>query len=280
MLDQYYTKPKIAEYVYQTFLTFCKTNRIDLSDHIFFEPSAGNGVFLKLLPEKRRFGFDVVPMNAEIKEKDYLKFDIHCNNAIVIGNPPFGKRGDMALKFLNHSKFADIVVFILPQYFISNGKGNPKKRVKDFRLTYCSNLPLDSFEYKNKIQKIATVMTIWIKNGKYSHIPEINQEIKNYDNIKIYSLSDGGTSATKRNVGLIGKCDLYVSQSVYDNIKTYENFNDLPYKRGYGIIIKENKDELIPKIKQINWDKYAFKSTNLTNNIRKELILKAIIEME
>ena len=33
-------------------------------DYIFVEPSAGNGSFLKVLPEKRRIGVDIEPRNS------------------------------------------------------------------------------------------------------------------------------------------------------------------------------------------------------------------------
>ena len=39
------------------------------------------------------------------------------NKYVVIGNPPFGLRGQLALKFINHSyDFADYVCFILPHF--------------------------------------------------------------------------------------------------------------------------------------------------------------------
>ena len=41
---------------------------------------------------------------------------------VVVGNPPFGKRGKLAVAFFNHSDFADIIAFIVPvsfrKYFI------------------------------------------------------------------------------------------------------------------------------------------------------------------
>ena len=37
---------------------------------------------------------------------------------IVIGNPPFGLRGNLALRFMNHSyDFADVIAFILPRIY-------------------------------------------------------------------------------------------------------------------------------------------------------------------
>ena len=73
-----------------------------------------------------------VPLIADAWEK---------NNFIVIGNPPFGLRGQLALKFINHSsKFADYVCFILPQLFQSDGKGVPRKRVIGLNLIHSETL--------------------------------------------------------------------------------------------------------------------------------------------
>jgi len=80
----------------------------------WIEPSAGNGAFFKLLPKNNRTGLDIKPLNDEIVKQDYLKYGLPKNKKnIVLGNPPFGHRGVMALNFINHSKNADYVCFIL-----------------------------------------------------------------------------------------------------------------------------------------------------------------------
>ena len=66
---------------------------------------------------------------------DFLDWDPTQENTgcrwVAIGNPPFGLRGQLALKFINHAaKYCDYVAFILPQLFESDGKGVPRKRVK------------------------------------------------------------------------------------------------------------------------------------------------------
>jgi hypothetical protein len=62
----------------------------------------------------------------------------------VIGNPPFGKGGKLAIDFLNKSVFADYVAFILPA---SIEKDSCMKRI-DRRLIpiYSMEIPLGSFE--------------------------------------------------------------------------------------------------------------------------------------
>lgn len=277
--EQFYTKPNICLYIWNLFINFTNKYKIKLNNYYFIEPSAGSGNFLKLLPKNKRLGLDLLPNNKEIIECDYFRFKPFILNYIIIGNPPFGLRGETALKFINHSSFADIICFILPQGFESNGKSSLKNRVKNHKLVYSEKLPSNSFIYPNGNEiNIETVVQIWIKKDqKFNYIKEINK-LNQYklDWLKIISISNGKTSSQKRNINMINKCDLYLSSTCFSKIKIYDNFDELPYKRGYGIIVK-NKN-IINKIKKIDFSKYSFKSTNSANNIRKELIEKAIYE--
>ena len=84
---------------------------------------------------------------------------------VILGNPPFGLRGNLALQFINHSySFADAVCFILPPLFDSDGKGSPMGRVKGYRLAHSEKLPTNSFVYPNgKEVDVATVFQVWTK---------------------------------------------------------------------------------------------------------------------
>ena len=103
--DQFFTPKKTAEYCYLKFIEVIKEYGDSEINYMFIEPSAGNGVFLKLLPNDRRIGFDIDPKFKEIKTQDYLdwKPTEDKQKYIIIGNPPFGLRGQLALKFINHS---------------------------------------------------------------------------------------------------------------------------------------------------------------------------------
>ncbi len=80
-------------------------NCFDYSDYTFIEPSVGNGSFYNFLPDDKKIGIDI---DANIKfdnviVSDYLDFTPKNGKYIVIGNPPFGLRGNLALRFINHS---------------------------------------------------------------------------------------------------------------------------------------------------------------------------------
>jgi len=188
-----------------------------------------------------------------------------------MGNPPFGLRGHLALRFINHSEFADYVCFILPQLFESDGKGVPRKRVKGFNLIYSKKIVSNFYEPDGDEIKINTIFQIWSKyhtNKKYDVKENTNTKLK------IYSLSDGGTSSSTRNKKMINKCDIYLPSTCFgkENMKYYKLFEELPNRKGYGIVFYDDKKEMMKKMKSINWTKIAFKSTNSAYNLRSSQI--------
>ena len=211
---------------------------------------------------------------------DYLlwKPDDSNKKYIVIGNPPFGLRGHIALNFINHSyKFADYVAFILPQLFESDGKGSPRKRVIGYNLIYSVKLTGIFHTPEKTNVNINGVFQIWSKH-------EMNKEfilkLNNHENIKIYSLSDGGTVSSTRNKNMLNKCDVYLPSTCFgkETMRMYNSFENLPNKKGYGIVFLTDKENLINKCKNIIWNEIAFLSTNSAYNLRVSLIIKAIIK--
>ena len=61
-------------------------------------------------------------------------------------------------------------------------------------------------------------------------------------------------------------------------MKLYQNFESLPGKKGYGINTIDNKEAISKIIKEMDWSKVAFKSTNSALNLRTSLIEKEIKE--
>ena len=118
MLDQYYTKPDTARECWETLLGVLP---VPASRAKFIEPSAGDGAFFDLLPVRRRIGLDVAPRHAGIREQDFLTWEHRARDRllqVVVGNPPFGSRGDLAVRFVNKAaEIADTVGFIVPVNF-------------------------------------------------------------------------------------------------------------------------------------------------------------------
>lgn len=267
--DQFFTPTDTVNHCVNTCKRILKKYGDNESEYMYIEPSAGSGKFLDVLPVDRSIGIDIEPLSEGIITGDYLNWNPEKQGKyIVIGNPPFGLRGQLALKFINHSySFADYVCFILPQLFESDGKGVPRKRVKGYNLIHSEKLITDFEEPTGKPIKVECIYQIWSKYHKNT-----DYDIKQIDTsvVKIYSLSDGGTPSTTRNKNMFEKCDIYLPSTCFgkDNMKFYTSFQELPRKKGYGIVFNLEKDKNLKKFKEIDWSTVAFLSTNSAYNIR------------
>ena len=274
--DQFFTPKEGVDFCFDKFKIIMNNYKIDYTKHTFIEPSAGDGAFLNVLP-KNTISMDIEPKKENIQQQDYLNYIPPKGKYIVFGNPPFGLRGHLALKFINHSQFADFICFVLPPLFNSDGKGVPRKRVKNFNLIYSIDIPVNNFYYPNKNEvKVNAIFQIWSKNiinDKYIINKQINTDFK------IYSVSDGGTSSSTRNKKMLNKCDRYLPSTCFgiENVKIYYDFEELPNRRGYGIVF--NNKNLIEKFDNIEWDKIAFLSTNSAYNLRMSKIEDCLKKM-
>lgn len=278
--DQYFTRPETARKCFSLFKDKMRRLGVDISRYTFIEPSMGEGCFFDLFPERRRIGIDIEPTRSETIEHDYLLWEPGKGDKrkfLIVGNPPFGLRGHLALQFLNHSAaFADAVGFILPQCFGSDGKGAPGKRVKGYRLAMTEDLRGDHFYRPNGAPvSINTVFQVWTKVG-WEHLPV--PQVKSCNTfIKVLSVSDGGTPASTRNKAWIGKCDLYLPSTTYSGMRAYPSFDELPNRRGYGVVIHTQKREIKHLLQRHDWMKTAFPSTNSAVNLRKSMIEDVVI---
>ena len=59
-------------------------------------------------------------------------------------------------------------------------------------------------------------------------------------------------------------------------MKVYDDFEKLPHRRGYGIIVSNHKDAIKDIVNQIQWSDVAFPSTNGASNLRFDIIEKTI----
>lgn len=272
--DQFFTPQSTASYCVSKTKEILSTHGIDIRDYCWIEPAAGSGAFLDLLPDNK-IGLDIEPQSDGIVQQDYLLWHPTTTKNIVIGNPPFGLRGHLALQFINHSlDFADFVCFILPQLFDSEGKGSAKKRVKGYNLIYSEKIANNFLYPDNSNVTVNVVFQIWAK-----HLVVEKESITMQDYLRIVSLSDGGQPSNTRNKNLLNQCDYYLPSTCFgsDCMKLYPDFASLPNQRGYGIILKNlDRNKIHTIIKNIQWDTQAFLSTNGAYNLRTDIIEKAI----
>lgn len=287
LLDQYFTNKELAETLYHKAYNLISSYEKSINEYVWLEPSVGDGCFYNLLPDNKRIGIDISPLTDEVIQSDYLKFKLPNNKKIiVIGNPPFGHRGVMALNFINHSYKAEYVCFILPMFFESKGKGSIKYRVKGFHLIHSERLPKDSFYIPTTQKKVDVkcVFQIWSKNHKLD-----NDEFSWYNNrhkepfgeiVKIYTVSLAKNRECGKKWIFETKADFYISSTFHDKISIVYSFDEVKYKSGLAIVFTTENNTIRNVVKQIfettDWKKYATLATNSCYHIGKSNIFQVL----
>ena len=165
MLDQFYTRRDAA----RACLRSLRRETRFLGDSPFFiEPSAGDGAFYDLLPDKK-IGLDIASPRADILRGDFLQWRsaLPCGREeiVVVGNPPFGKRGALAVQFFQKAaEIADVIAFIVPvifrKYFIH------KRLPTGWRWIHATPLKRDSFILPNgKPYAVHAEFQIWTRTA-------------------------------------------------------------------------------------------------------------------
>ncbi len=270
--DKFYTNHDTAVYCYKSFLKIAKQYNFDLDEYIFLEPSAGDGAFYNLLPEDKRIGIDIKPEGKGIIKMDFFDYRPQPDKKYVtIGNPPFGVRAWLALAFINRaSTFSDLVGFILPMYFNSDGKGSAKNRVKRLTLLHSEELPSDIFHNGAPV-KINTVWQVW---GKVKN--NIVKQKTYKSDIEIYTVC----SIPARRCGLdkLEQYSFFIPSTFYREVKICKKFEDVKYGSGYGLIVRNNKTQIENYLNNVDWNKYSTRATNHCRHIGKSHIVRALID--
>ena len=129
-LDKYYTPVDLAKYcIDKTFEIIGEENITEV-----IEPSAGNGSFSRQL---KCVAYDIEPEHEDIIKQDFLKLNVEYKQGrLIIGNPPFGSRMNLAQKFYKQSiRIGDYIAFILPISQLNNTQS-----LFEFDLVYSEDL--------------------------------------------------------------------------------------------------------------------------------------------
>ena len=181
--DKYYTPVETAKYcIDKTFEIIGKENISDI-----IEPAAGNGSFSNLL---NCIAYDIEPENHNIIKQDYLTCILnYLKNRLIISNPPFGDKMNLALKFFKKSvQIADYISFILPISQLNN-----VNTLYEFDLIYSEDLGMLNYSNVNlhccfNIYKRPENNLNSKPKNSLKDIKIIRQDNKNYDDIKDYSI--------------------------------------------------------------------------------------------
>lgn len=153
-LDKFYTKPAIAEQC----VSFLKEKLPLIGNETYLEPSAGDGSFLAYLPQFT--AIDIKPEGSNIQAADFFTYSTPAD--ICIGNPPFGSRSAMAIKFFNHAaELCSIIAFILPVSFMKWGV--QKQLAAEWKLYDYFYIPENAFTDNGKDYSVRCVFQIWTK---------------------------------------------------------------------------------------------------------------------
>ncbi len=275
-LDQFFTKPEIANHCYNKFISFLKEKNMDFDDLHFLEPSAGNGSFFKLLPDGNKTGLDIMPLSKGICEADFLSWEPRNTKKqiVTIGNPPFGYRSWLALAFINHAaKFSKYIGFILPMAFQSEGKGSPKYRVKGMRLVSSELLPKNSFmNTEGRTVQVNGLWQIW-ERGE-NQMP-VQKKCSSY--IELFTVDQRKERLCGHN--RMHEADYFLQRTFYGEPPTLvKNFSDVKYVCGYGIVIKNNKSRVLEILNNTDWIDYSNLATHNCRHISMYHIQKALTD--
>lgn len=283
--DEYFTKPEIAKKFYE------KTREIiskyeNIEKYFWLEPSVGDGCFYSLLDKKKRIGLDIKETKFNTIKSDFLNFTLPKKPLIVIGNPPFGHRGVLALEFIKHSVGAEFVAFILPMFFQSLGKGSIRYRIKDFNLLYEETLPKNSFYLPNgKDKDVHCCFQIWSKNYKNENceFSWYNQKEKHEpfsDILKVVTVSLAKNRECGKEWIFDKKADFYLSSTFFKQNAVCKSFEEVKYKSGVAIIYTTKDKKLRSNLDNIflnaNWSEFSSLATNGCRHIGKSHIFKLL----
>lgn len=202
-LDKFYTKPELAKDLLQL---------LNIEQYAtVIEPSAGGGSFSQYI--KGVLAFDLEPEFEGIIKQDYLKLDIHAYNIdtnqpiLVVGNPPFGTAGNLALDFIKHSAtFADTIAFILPLSFAKDSMMNkiPRQFHLNTELVGERGIVLkeDSFTLNGEDYPVPCVFQVWERRGYLREIKKSKTKTELFEFVTNIEESDCRIQRVGGNAGV------------------------------------------------------------------------------
>lgn len=159
--DQFYTRPDVADLCLERLRLHAPGGTV------WIEPSAGEGVFLTRVPGA--IGYDIDPKHPNIRQADFLKTDLPAG-CVIFGNPPFGRQGSLAKKFIGHaSRSAGVIGFILPRSFTKPSM--QKAFPPSFHLVEELPLPDPAFVVNGQPHSVPCVFQVWMKRETHRETP-------------------------------------------------------------------------------------------------------------
>ena len=233
IFDQYYTNEDLSNEL----CNYIKEQEWFSNIERIIEPSAGSGSFSNNF--NNCLAFDLDPKIDNIIQCDFLKYKIdYKKNTLILGNPPFGKNGSLALKFIKKSfTLGDYIAFILP---LSFSKDSYKNRIPlSHSLLYEKILDKNSFHLEdNTNYSVKCVFQIW-KKGLRDKIKFLKECDDFYFTKKEYS------DFAIRRVG-------WYSGRISLDTKTVS-----PSSHYFIKVKTDNIESIIERLNKINWSNFS-----------------------
>ena len=241
-LDKYYTKDYIAEYYSKVVMDKFGNKGVK-----YIEPSAGAGAFLIDAFEDIK-GFDLAPERSDITQQNIFEASYKKDN-IIIGNPPFGMAGSLAVKIFNHISKSKVkaMCFILPKTFKKDSIIN--KLDKNYKLTFQDEVIKNAFTVNNKTKDVPCVFQIW----EYTEKPRLENTMLTTKAIT-FTTPDKATVAVRRVGGRAGQV-----------------LEGLDHSLESTLFIKINNPKANIALKLMNIDKYINNTAGVRSISKKEI---------
>lgn len=240
-LDKFYTIQSCSKKCIDKVFELYDKSSFDL----IVEPSAGNGSFFNQLECTHKIGIDISPEDTNITKMDFFDYTPEPNkNILVIGNPPFGKVSSMAIKFFNHSEWANVIAFIIPRTFRRPSVQN--KLNKQFHLIYDEDVSTTPCCFTPKMS-VKCCFQIWIKKDMERPFIDLPTKHKDWEFLPFGPLDkhgqptppDSADFAMRAYGGKIGEIE--------------KKLGELRPKSWHWIKSNINMDELINRFNQLDY---------------------------
>ena len=273
-LDQFYTKKEIAVSCWKHFTDTLSTLNKTVNDLFFVEPSAGTGSFYKLLPPDQRLGLDIAPKCKHIKAQNFFEvadFPFPPEDTVIIGNPPFGKRGKLAMAFFNQAAyFADIVAFIVPLTFRKFAVH--KCLAPGMRFISKLILPREAFVLENgKPFSVNTEFQIWTR------LPSDHQDMRQYKPLPIchqdFQIWQYNNTSTSLKV-FHNQFDFAVPCQGWQDYSRKETDEKRCERNKQWILLKAKNPTILKRLMNIDYERLACECATAVPGFRKADLVK------
>lgn len=176
-LDRFYTKPEAVKRC----LKKLKTILPDFDTLV--EPSAGDGAFLNELAHPNIKAYDIAPAEGVqgVVKSDWFDVDLTgLGRTCVVGNPPFGQRNQLSIRFIQHAlsfSNVDLIGFILP-----NSWNKPSLQNKTFptewKLLYTHRLGKNAFLFEGEDYHVPCSFQVWGKGEQFKSNEDLRWPLK------------------------------------------------------------------------------------------------------